>query len=157
MAHDPGINALNGQYEPSPNERIRNQVAEYEASAGSRADTLEGYPVVILTTVGVRSGKVRKNPIMRIVDGDRYVAIASAAGRPEHPVWYRNIVAHPIVRVQDGPTARTYQAQEMHGDQTHRYWELADNAFPKFAEYRQRAGRDIPIIVLDPITDDDLR
>jgi deazaflavin-dependent oxidoreductase (nitroreductase family) len=89
---------------------------------------------------------------MRLVDGDRYVVVASAAGRSVHPVWYRNIVAHPIVRVQDGPTVRTYQAQEMCGDQTHKYWELADNAFPKFAEYRQSAGRDIPIIVLDPIT-----
>jgi deazaflavin-dependent oxidoreductase (nitroreductase family) len=80
----------------------------YEASAGSRANTLDGYPVVILTRVGARSGKVRKNPVMRLVDGDRYVVVASAAGRSVHPVWYRNIVAHPIVRVQDArPPAPT--------------------------------------------------
>jgi deazaflavin-dependent oxidoreductase (nitroreductase family) len=101
MTHDPGINALNGNTSPAPNERIRNQVAVYEASARSRANTLNGYPVVILTTVGARSGTVRKNPAMRLIDGNRYVVVASAAGRSVHPLWYRNIVAHPIVRVQD--------------------------------------------------------
>ncbi|MDT5325612.1 MAG: hypothetical protein QOF25_2764 [Mycobacterium sp.] len=115
-------NNLDGVYVPSPVERIREQVADYEASGGVEGATLEGRPVVILTSVGVKSGKVRKNPVMRIVDGDRYVAVASAAGAPANPSWYANLVAHPRVRLQDGASVMEFQAREVSGDEKRHYW-----------------------------------
>jgi deazaflavin-dependent oxidoreductase (nitroreductase family) len=143
---------LDGVYVPSPVERIREQVADYEASGGVEGATLEGRPVVILTSVGVKSGKVRKNPVMRIVDGDRYVAVASAAGAPANPSWYANLVAHPQVRLQDGATVMEFQAREVSGDEKRHYWSVAERFWPHFPEYRQLAGgRDIPIMVLEPV------
>src|SRR5271156_109207 len=106
---------LDGPHVPRPAERVRRQVADYEASGGVEGATLEGRRVVILTSVGAKSGKVRKNPVMRIVDGDRYVAVASAGGSPTNPSWYANLVAHPTVRLQDGATVREFQAREVNG------------------------------------------
>jgi deazaflavin-dependent oxidoreductase (nitroreductase family) len=143
---------LDGEYVPSPVERIRKQVAEYEASGGVEGATLEGRPVVILTSVGVTSGKVRKNPLMRIVDGDRYVAVASAAGAPENPSWYTNLVAHPRVRLQDGASVKEFLAREVSGDEKRHYWAVAEQFWPHFPEYRRLArGREIPIVVLEPV------
>jgi deazaflavin-dependent oxidoreductase (nitroreductase family) len=143
---------LDGEYEPSPMQPVRDQVAAYEASGGVQGATLEGRPVVILTSVGAKSGKVRKNPVMRIVDGDRYVAVASAAGAPKHPSWYANLVANPPVRLQDGATVRDFRAREVSGAEKRRYWAIAEQFWPHFPEYRQRAaGREIPIMVLEPI------
>ncbi|MCU1693977.1 MAG: deazaflavin-dependent nitroreductase family protein [Mycobacterium sp.] len=143
---------LDGEYVPSPVERIRKQVAEYEASGGVEGATLEGRPVVILTSVGVTSGKVRKNPLMRIVDGDRYVVVASAAGAPENPSWYTNLVAHPRVRLQDGASVKEFLAREVSGDEKRHYWAVAEQFWPHFPEYRRLArGREIPIMVLEPV------
>jgi F420H(2)-dependent quinone reductase len=143
---------LDGEYVPSPTESVRTQVADYEASGGVKGGTLEGRPVVILTSVGAKSGKVRKNPVMRIVDGDRYVAVASAGGSPANPSWYANLVAHPRVRLQDGANVREFQAREVTGDAKRYYWAVAERFWPHFPEYRRLAGgRDIPIMVLEPI------
>jgi deazaflavin-dependent oxidoreductase (nitroreductase family) len=143
---------LDGVYVPSPTESVRTQVADFEASGGVEGGTLEGRPVVILTSVGVKSGKVRKNPVMRIVDGDRYVAVASAGGSPANPSWYANLVAHPRVRLQDGATVMEFQAREVSGDEKRHYWTVAERFWPHFPEYRQLAGgRDIPIMVLEPV------
>jgi F420H(2)-dependent quinone reductase len=143
---------LDGRYVPSPSERGRTQVADYEASGGVEGGTLEGRPVVILTSVGAKSGKVRKNPVMRIVDGDRYVAVASAGGSPTNPSWYANLVAHPTVRLQDGATVREFQAREVSGEEKRYYWSVGERFWPHFPEYRRLAGgRDIPIMVLEPI------
>jgi deazaflavin-dependent oxidoreductase (nitroreductase family) len=148
---DTGI-GLDGQYVPSPSERARTQVADYEASGGLEGATLEGRPVVILTSVGAKSGKVRKNPVMRIVDGDRYVAVASAGGSPTNPSWYANLVAHPRIRLQDGASVREFQAREVSGEEKQYYWTVAERFWPHFPEYRRLAGgRDIPIMVLEPI------
>jgi deazaflavin-dependent oxidoreductase (nitroreductase family) len=107
---------------------------------------------VILTTVGAKSGKVRKNPVMRIVDGDRYVAVASAGGSLTNPSWYANLVAHPRVRLQDGASVKEFVAREVTGDEKRHYWEVAERFWPHFPEYRRLArGRDIPIMVLEPI------
>src|SRR3984885_12226773 len=100
---------LDGQYVPSPSERVRVQVADYEASGGVEGGTLEGPPGGIRTWVGATSGKGGKNPVMRIVDGDQYVAVASAGGSPTNPSWYANLVAHPTIRLQDGATVREFQ------------------------------------------------
>jgi deazaflavin-dependent oxidoreductase (nitroreductase family) len=143
---------LDGVYVPSPVEHIRKQVADYEASGGVEGATLEGRPVVILTSVGVKSGKVRKNPVMRIVDGDRYVAVASAGGAPTNPSWYANLVTHPRVRLQDGASVKEFQAREVSGDEKRHYWTVAERFWPHFPEYRRLAGgRNIPIMVLEPV------
>jgi F420H(2)-dependent quinone reductase len=108
--------------------------------------------VVILTSVGAKSGKVRKNPVMRIVDGDRYVAVASAGGPPTNPSRYANLVAHPTVRLQDGATIRECRAREVSGEEKRHYWLVAERFWPHFPEYRRlAAGCDIPIMVLKPI------
>src|SRR5258705_8645263 len=99
---------LDGEYMPSPVQRVRRQVEDYESSGGVEGATLEGRPVVILTSVGAESGKVRKNPVIRIVDGDRYVAVASNGGAPTNPSWYTNLVTHPAVRLQDGATVKDF-------------------------------------------------
>src|ERR1700733_7653925 len=145
---DPG-SGLDGQYIPSPSERVRTQVADYEASGGVEGATLEGRPVVILTSVGARSGKVRKNPVMRIVDGDRYVVVASAGGAPENPSWYTNLVTHPTVRLQDGATVKDFHAREVSGHEKQRYWTIAERFWPHFPDYRRlAAGRDDPPLVV---------
>ena len=110
--------------------------------------------MVILTSLGGKSGKVRKNPVMRIVDGDRYVAVASAAGSPKNPSWYANLVAHPVVRLQDGAVIRQFRAREVAGEEKTYFWAVAERFWPHFPEYRRLArGRDIPIMVLEPIAD----
>jgi F420H(2)-dependent quinone reductase len=143
---------LDGDYVPSPVDRVRNQVADYEASGGANGGTLEGRPVVILTSVGAKSGNVRKNPVMRIVDGKRYVAVASAGGSLANPSWYANLVAHPVVRLQDGASVNLFTAREVTEDEKQYYWTVAERFWPHFPEYRKNAGgRDIPIMVLDPV------
>ena len=143
---------LDGEYVPSPVPRIRDQVAAYESSGGVEGATLEGRPMVILTSVGGKSGKVRRNPVMRIIDGDRYVAVASCGGAPTNPSWYTNLVAHPTVRLQDGATVKDFRAREVSGEEKRRYWTIAEQFWPHFPEYRRLAARrDIPIMVLEPM------
>jgi deazaflavin-dependent oxidoreductase (nitroreductase family) len=145
-----GTALLDGIYVPSPIPRIRDQVAGYLASNGERDNTLEGKPVVILTTAGAKSLLVRKNPIMRIVEGDTYVAAASAAGALGNPQWYRNLKAHPIVRLQDGAEDVVRVAREIHGQEEAHWWDVAESFWPHFPEYRASAqGRDIPLVLLE--------
>src|SRR4051812_12721725 len=101
---------LQGKYEPSPDQRAREQVAEYEASGGARANTMNGLPIVILTTVGARSGRLRKTPLMRVEHDGTYAVVASLGGGPKHPVWYHNIRNHPHVELQNGPEPRDMTA-----------------------------------------------
>jgi deazaflavin-dependent oxidoreductase (nitroreductase family) len=143
---------FDGEYVPSPLERIRKQVADYEASGGTRGGTVEGAPVVIVTSVGAKSGKVRKKPVVRFVDGDRYVAVASHRGALTNPSWYANLVAHPRVRLQDGATVSEFQAREVSGDEKQYYWTVAERFWPPFPEYRRLAGgRDIPLEAFDTL------
>ena len=144
-------NRLVGAYEPSPVARIRDQVALFEATDGTQGDTLEDRPVVILTSIGAKSGKVRKNPIMRVVDNGIYVAVASAAGAPNHPSWYRNVIAHPYVLIQDGAEVIPARAREVLGAEKKRWWEIAESFWPHYPEYgRLAAGREIPLLLLEP-------
>jgi deazaflavin-dependent oxidoreductase (nitroreductase family) len=143
---------LDGEYEPSPVRRIRDQVALYEATKGTEGDTLEDRPVVILTTIGAKSGKVRKDPIMRTEDNGTYVAAASAAGAPKNPSWYANLIAHPDVLVQDGSDVIQLRARELFGTEKQQWWPVAERFWPHYPEYRQRAaGREIPLVLLEPI------
>ena len=138
-------------YIPSPSERVSEQVRLYEASDGAEGGTLEGRPVVILTHTGAKTGGIRKNPIMRIPDGDAYVAVASAAGATTHPAWYFNLIADPRVHVQDHAEHRDLIAREVHGVEKDRLWAVAESYWPHFPEYREKAaGREIPILLLEP-------
>jgi deazaflavin-dependent oxidoreductase (nitroreductase family) len=138
------------QYVPSPSERVRDQVALYEATGGREGGTLEGRPVVILTMTGATSGNIRKTPIMRIERDGTYLAVASAGGAPNHPAWYRNLIAHPRLRLQDGITVHCLRARELFGAEKMEAWELAESRWPHFPEYRAKAGREIPILLLEP-------
>jgi deazaflavin-dependent oxidoreductase (nitroreductase family) len=149
---DLGGDLFAGEYEPSPVPRIREQVALYEATDGAEGNTLEDRPVVILTTVGAKSGKVRKNPIMRVVDNGIYVAIASAAGAPKNPSWYGNLIAHPDVLIQDGDAVLHLRAREVFGAEKQHWWAVAETFWSHYPEYQQRAAdREIPLILLEPI------
>jgi deazaflavin-dependent oxidoreductase (nitroreductase family) len=138
------------KYVPSPSERVRDQVARYEATGGVEGGELGGLPVVILTTTGVRSGNTRKNPIMRVEQDGVYAAIASYAGGPEDPQWYRNLLAQPYATVQDGSQIRRVRARELFDDEKQGWWAVADALNPNYARYRATAGRDIPILALEP-------
>jgi F420H(2)-dependent quinone reductase len=138
------------QYVPSPSERVRDQVARYEATGGAEGGELGGLPVTILTTTGARSGNTRKNPVMRVEQDGVYAAIASYAGKPEHPQWYYNLLAQPYATVQDGAQVRRVRAREVHDEEKQGWWAVADALNPNYARYRASAGRDIPILALEP-------
>jgi deazaflavin-dependent oxidoreductase (nitroreductase family) len=143
-----------GDYQPSPSERVREQVARYEATDGREGGTLEGRPVVILTTRGARTGQVRKTPVIRIEQDGSYAAVASAAGAPRNPQWYYNLLAHPLVRVQDRDRIRLMRARELTGPEKARWWAVAEAYWPHFPEYRASAGREIPIMLLQAADDE---
>jgi F420H(2)-dependent quinone reductase len=136
---------------PSSSERVRDQVALYEATGGREGGTLEGRPVVILTMTGATSGKIRKTPVMRIEHDGTYLAVASAAGAPSHPAWYYNLIAHPDVRLQDGAQVHSLRAREVFGQEKAEAWKLAESRWPHFPDYRAKAGREIPILLLEPV------
>jgi F420H(2)-dependent quinone reductase len=141
---------LSGEYEPSPSTRSRDQVERYESSGGTEGTTLRGRPVIILTSVGARSGKIRKTPLMRVEHDGEYAVVASLGGAPTHPVWYHNLVANPHVELQDGPVKRDYTAREVTGDERATWWERAVAAWPDYAEYQKKTSRQIPVFVLTP-------
>jgi deazaflavin-dependent oxidoreductase (nitroreductase family) len=142
---------LDGEYEPSPEQWVRNQVEEYESSGGTAGTTMRGMPVVLVTTVGARSGKLRKVPLMRLEHEGRYAAVASIGGAPKHPVWYYNLVANPRVELQDGPVRSDMTAREVTGEEKAQWWGRAVAAFPDYADYQKRTEREIPVFVLEPV------
>jgi deazaflavin-dependent oxidoreductase (nitroreductase family) len=139
------------EYEPSPWDFVAEQVEQYESSGGRVGGELEGVPVVILTTVGRRSGKARKSPLMRVTDGERYAVIASKGGAPDHPLWYLNLLAEPEVTLQDGDAVRRYRSRVAEGDERSEWWGKAVDVWPDYAEYPKRTDRKIPLVVLDPV------
>ncbi|MDQ3628544.1 MAG: nitroreductase family deazaflavin-dependent oxidoreductase [Actinomycetota bacterium] len=143
--------AIDNDYAPSPEPRVRDQVAQYEGSGGTEGTTMRGLPVVILTTTGARSGKVRKTPLMRVEHDGRYAVVASMGGAPQHPLWYHNVVAQPLVELQDGPLRQDMIAREASGEEKSLWWHRAVAAFPDYADYRRRTHREIPVFVLDPV------
>ena len=142
--------ALEGTYVPSTMDWVRDQVERYEASGGKEANTLldTGMPVVIVTMRGARSGDVRKVALMRVEHDGEYALVASFGGAPKHPVWYWNLVAHPDeVLIQDGPEPFRVHVREVEGDERERWWALAVEAYPPYAEYHERTDRVIPVLV----------
>jgi deazaflavin-dependent oxidoreductase (nitroreductase family) len=141
---------LDGEYEPSPSEWVRNQVAEYEASGGQRANTLldTGLPIVVITTRGNKSAKIRKTALMRVEHDGEYALVASKGGAPTHPVWYYNLVADPTaVVLQDGPEPFDVDVRELHGDEKATWWERAVAAYPPYADYQTKTEREIPVFL----------
>jgi F420H(2)-dependent quinone reductase len=139
-----------GEYEPSPAKWVRDQVAEYEASGGQRANTLRdtGLPVVIVTTRGNKSGKIRKMALMRVEHNGEYALVASLGGAPNHPVWYYNLKADPTgVRIQDGPEPFAVEVRELDGGERAQWWERAVAAYPPYAEYQEKTKRTIPVFL----------
>jgi F420H(2)-dependent quinone reductase len=139
---------LSGQYEPSPSSWARDQVELYESSGGTDGLTLRGKPVVLVTSVGARTGKLRKTPLMRVEHEGSYALVASQGGAPKHPYWYHNLVANPHVELQDGPAKHDYVAREVHGDERTLWWSRALETWPDYADYQTRTDRTIPVFVL---------
>jgi deazaflavin-dependent oxidoreductase (nitroreductase family) len=143
---------LEGEYEPSPEEWVRRQVEEYESSGGTSGVSIKGVPVVVITSVGARSGKLRKNPVMRVEHGGSYVAVASKGGAPDHPAWYGNIKAHPLVELQDGTSKGDYRARELTGPERETWWDRAVAVWPDYANYQTKTAREIPLLLLERLT-----
>jgi deazaflavin-dependent oxidoreductase (nitroreductase family) len=141
---------LHGEYEPSPSRWVRDQVELYESSGGTKGTTMRGMPVIVITSRGASSGKVRKTPVMRVEHDGKYAAVASLGGAPKHPVWYFNLVAHPQVEVQDGPLKQDMTARELTGAEKAVWWERAVAAFPNYADYQRKTDREIPVFLLEP-------
>jgi deazaflavin-dependent oxidoreductase (nitroreductase family) len=143
---------LEGEYEPSPAQWVRDQVELYESSGGTKGTTLRdtGLPVILLTTRGARSGKIRKTPLMRVEHDGRYAVVASKGGAPDHPVWYFNVKADPHVELQDGPAKQDMTARELTGAEKAEWWGHAVAAYPPYAEYQEKTARQIPVFVLEP-------
>jgi deazaflavin-dependent oxidoreductase (nitroreductase family) len=139
---------LSGEYEPSPTDWAREQVELFERTNGAEGNTLRGRPIIVLTSLGAKSGKIRKTPLMRVEHDGEYAVVASRGGAPKHPVWYHNLVAHPHVELQDGPVKRDYTAREATGEERALWWKRATEAWPDYAEYQTKTDRQIPVFVL---------
>jgi F420H(2)-dependent quinone reductase len=142
---------LSGEYEPSTSEWVRDHVDKIEQSGGSDAE-LKGKPVIVLNTIGAKSGKLRKTPLMRVEHGGEYAVVASLGGAPKNPVWYYNVKKNPRVELQDGTTTRDYDAREVFGDEKATWWQRAVEAWPDYAEYQKNTDREIPVFVLTPVS-----
>ena len=142
---------LTGEYEPSPSDFVRDHADRYMASGGTEGADMKGKPVILLTTVGAKTGKIRKTPLMRVEHHGEYAVVASLGGAPKHPVWYFNIKANPRVELQDGAQTHDYEAREVFGDEKATWWERAVEAWPDYADYQRKTDREIPVFVLTPI------
>ena len=144
---------LTGEYAPSPSDWAREQAEKFEASGGTEAAELQGKPIILLTSVGAKTGKLRKTPLMRVEHDGEYAVVASRGGAPTHPVWYWNLAANPHVELQDGEVKRDYQAREVSGDERAAWWERALETWPAYADYQTKTDRIIPVFVLTPLSD----
>ena len=142
---------LTGEYEPSTSDWARENAELYMASGGTEGTELKGKPVILLTTIGAKTGKIRKTPLMRVEHNGEYAVVASLGGAPKNPVWYYNIVTHPRVELQDGPDTGDYDAREVFGEEKATWWRRAVEVWPDYADYQQKTDREIPVFVLTPI------
>src|ERR1700760_833664 len=142
---------LTGEDEPSPSDWARDQVEKIEKSGGTEGTDNQGHPVIVLTTVGAKSGKLRKTPLMRVEHDGEYAVVASLGGAPKNPVWYYNVVANPHVELQDGPQKWDMNARELHGEEKKQWWARAVEAYSEYADYQEKTDREIPVFVLEKI------
>jgi deazaflavin-dependent oxidoreductase (nitroreductase family) len=141
---------LTGEYKPSTSEWARTQAEQYEASGGTEANLLRGVPIIVLTTVGSRSGALRKTALMRVEHDGRYAVVASKGGAPDEPRWGENMRRHPHVELQDGPVTRDYLARELSGDERAEWWARATAVWPDYDVYQTKTDRQIALFVLEP-------
>lgn len=140
---------LSGEYEPSTSDWVRDHVNKIEQSGGADAE-LKGRPVILLITIGAKSGRIRKTPLMRVEHNGEYAVVASLGGAPKNPVWYYNVKKNSRVELQDGGTTGDYDAREVFGDEKAAWWERAIQAWPDYADYQKKTDREIPLFVLTP-------
>jgi F420H(2)-dependent quinone reductase len=143
---------LSGEYAPSPVDWSREQADKYIESGGTDGTDLNGMPVILLTTVGAKTGKLRKTPLMRVEHDGEYAIVASLGGAPNNPVWYYNVAKSPRVELQDGTVIRDYDAREVSGHEKAVWWERAVAAYPPYADYQKKTDRAIPLFVLTPVS-----
>ena len=143
---------LSGDYEPSTSDWARDNAEKYMDSGGTEGTELQGKPVILLTTLGAKTGKIRKTPLMRVEHDGEYAIVASLGGAPKNPVWYYNVAKNPRVELQDGAVTRDYDAREVFGDEKATWWERAVAAYPDYAEYQKKTDRQIPLFVLSPVS-----
>ncbi|MGI9157923.1 MAG: nitroreductase family deazaflavin-dependent oxidoreductase [Marmoricola sp.] len=144
--------SVDAEYQPSPEQWVRDQVEAYEASGGAEANTLPDHPewpIVVITSRGAKSGKLRKNPVMRVEHEGVYAAVASKGGAPEHPTWFHNFVADPHVTLQDGPEPHEYVARIAEGAERTEWWERAVAQYAPYGEYQEKTDREIPVFLLE--------
>jgi deazaflavin-dependent oxidoreductase (nitroreductase family) len=141
---------LTGEYKPSTADWARKQAERYEASNGQEANLLRGVPIIVLTTVGAKTGALRKTALMRVEHGGRYAVVASKGGAPDEPAWASNIRREPHVELQDGASRRDYTARELSGEERAEWWSRATSVWPDYDEYQTRTDRRIAIFVLEP-------
>jgi deazaflavin-dependent oxidoreductase (nitroreductase family) len=146
---------LTGEYEPSASDWVREQVERYEATGGREANTLldTGIPVVVVTSRGASTGKLRKFALMRVEHDGEYALVASKGGAPEHPGWYHNLVAEPLVMIQDGPEPHDYTTRIVEGEERQTWWDRGVAVYPPYAEYQEKTDREIPVFVATPVAD----
>ena len=140
---------LTGEYEPSTAAWAREQTEQYEATNGEKGGDLRGRPVIVLTSVGAKTGKLRKTALMRVEHDGVYAVVASLGGAPKNPVWYYNLQKNPHVELQDGATKRDYTAREVTGDEKAIWWGRAVKTWPDYANYQAKTDRQIPVFVLE--------
>ena len=143
---------LSGDYEESPWDWVRKDADRIMESGSTDGSEMKGKPIILLTTIGAKSGKIRKTPLMRVEHGGEYAVVASLGGAPKNPVWFYNIKAHPQVELQDGADTKDYEAREVFGDEKAAWWERAVEAWPDYAEYQTKTDRQIPVFVLIPVS-----
>ena len=142
---------LTGEYEPSTSDWARKQTELFEATNGQEGNLLRGRPIIVLTSVGAKTGKLRKSALMRVEHDGVYAVVASLGGAPKNPVWYYNLKANPHVELQDGAVRKDYTAREVTGEEKAVWWERAVQAWPDYAAYQQKTERQIPVFVLDEL------
>ncbi len=141
---------LTADYEPGTADWANRQVDLYESTDGRDGNDLRGRPVIILYSVGAKSGKLRKTPLMRVEHDGEYAVVASRGGAPTHPVWYYNLKADPHVELRDLAVQRDYTARELDGEERDLWWSRAAEAWPDYNEYTKKTDRLIPVFLLTP-------
>lgn len=142
---------MTGEYAPSTVEWARKQAELFESTNGAEGNMLQGRPIILMTTVGATSGKLRKTALMRVEHDGEYAVVASQGGAPKHPSWYHNVVDAPLVELQDGPVRKDYVPRELHGEERAVWWERAVEAWPPYASYAKKTERVIPVFLLTPV------
>ena len=142
---------LTGEYAPSTSDWAREQAELFERTNGAEGNTIMGRPIILLTTLGAKTGKLRKTALMRVEHDGEYAVVASLGGAPKHPKWYFNVVDAPLVELQDGPVRKDYVPRELSGEEREIWWARAVEAYLPYEDYQKKTDRIIPVFLLTPV------